>query len=54
MPGSRLEVFESAGHFPFNDEPERFVDVLTDFIATTDAPAFDDQRLGRLLRGRDA
>jgi pimeloyl-ACP methyl ester carboxylesterase len=54
MPGSRLELFESAGHFPFNDEPERFVDVVTDFIATTDAPAFDEQRLGRLLRGRDA
>ena len=25
-----------AGHFPFNDEPDRFVDVLTDFIATTE------------------
>jgi pimeloyl-ACP methyl ester carboxylesterase len=54
MPGSRLEVFESAGHFPFNDEPERFVEVVSDFIATTDAPAYDDQRLGRLLRGRDS
>jgi len=54
MPGSRLEVFESAGHFPFNDEPQRFVDAVTDFIATTDAPAFDEQRLRRLLQRRDA
>jgi pimeloyl-ACP methyl ester carboxylesterase len=53
MPGSRLEVFESAGHFPFNDDPERFVATLSDFIATTEAPEFDADRLRRLLRSRD-
>lgn len=36
MIDSRLEIFESAGHFPHRDEPERFVRVLLDFIATTD------------------
>lgn len=30
--GSRVEVFEKAGHFPHLEEPERFVSVLTDFI----------------------
>ena len=50
MPGSRLEVFEDAGHFPFNDDPQRFVDVVRDFIATTEAPPFDKDRLRRLLR----
>ncbi|MDA0169521.1 alpha/beta fold hydrolase [Solirubrobacter taibaiensis] len=50
MPASRLEVFPSAGHFPFNDEPEQFADVVHDFIATTEAPSFDERRLQRLLR----
>jgi pimeloyl-ACP methyl ester carboxylesterase len=30
--GSRIEMFEGAGHFPHLDEPERFAGVLTDFI----------------------
>jgi len=40
MPGSRLEIFEGAGHFPHVEEPERFTELLADFIATTD-PAHD-------------
>ena len=28
MPGSRVELFEGAGHFPHLDEPERFAEVL--------------------------
>ena len=51
MPGSRLEVFPDAGHFPFNDDPERFVAVLTDFIATTEAATLDEERIAALLRG---
>ncbi|MCU1351935.1 MAG: Soluble epoxide hydrolase [Acidimicrobiales bacterium] len=35
MPGSRLEVFAGAGHFPHRSDPDRFVAVLRDFIATT-------------------
>jgi pimeloyl-ACP methyl ester carboxylesterase len=35
MPSSRLEIFPSSGHFPHLDEPERFIDVLTDFIDST-------------------
>ncbi|MFN2497351.1 MAG: alpha/beta fold hydrolase [Pseudonocardiaceae bacterium] len=38
MPGSRLEVFEGAGHFPFHADPARFVSVLEAFIASS-APA---------------
>ena len=38
MPGSRLEVFEGVGHFPHCERPERFVDVLTDFVESN-APA---------------
>ena len=36
MPGSRLEIFEGCGHFPQAQEPTRFVEVLRDFIATTE------------------
>ena len=38
IPGSRLEIFETAGHFPHCEEPERFAAVLEDFIASTDTP----------------
>ena len=51
IPHSRLEVFPGAGHFPFNDDPERFVAVLRDFIATTEPAALDIKRISRLLRG---
>jgi pimeloyl-ACP methyl ester carboxylesterase len=39
MPGCRLEIFEGVGHFPHVEAPARFVDVLTDFLATTDPHA---------------
>jgi pimeloyl-ACP methyl ester carboxylesterase len=35
IPGCRLELFEGAGHFPHLDDPDRFADVLDDFIAGT-------------------
>jgi hypothetical protein len=53
MPGSRLETFPGAGHFPFNDDPERFAVLLHDFITTTEPAIFDDDNMRRLiLRGR--
>jgi pimeloyl-ACP methyl ester carboxylesterase len=54
MPGSRLEVFERAGHFPFQDDPERFADVLSDFIAGTEPAQIDDDSTRALLRARAA
>jgi pimeloyl-ACP methyl ester carboxylesterase len=36
IPGSRLEVFQGVGHYPHCERPARFVEVLTDFLATTD------------------
>jgi len=52
MPGSRLEIFENAGHFLHAEEPERFAEVLGDFIAETeparrDAGSFREMLLGR-------
>jgi pimeloyl-ACP methyl ester carboxylesterase len=50
MPHSRLEVFPNAGHFPFNDEPERFAAVVSDFVATTEPAALNDEAIENLLR----
>ena len=49
MPGSRLEVFPDAGHFPFNDDPVRFAAVLRQFVAGTAPAEHDEERIRRLL-----
>jgi pimeloyl-ACP methyl ester carboxylesterase len=41
IPGSRLEMFEEAGHLPQLEEPSRFVTALEKFLAETDAAKFD-------------
>jgi pimeloyl-ACP methyl ester carboxylesterase len=38
IPGSRLEIFEGAGHFPHCEQPDEFARVLVDFMHST-APA---------------
>ncbi|MFT4744919.1 MAG: pimeloyl-ACP methyl ester carboxylesterase [Nitriliruptoraceae bacterium] len=37
LPGSQLELFQGAGHFPHRADPQRFMTVLRRFV--TDAPA---------------
>ena len=39
IPGSRLEIFEGAGHFPHAEYPERFAEVVTEFIDSTTRPS---------------
>lgn len=53
MPGSRLEVFPDAGHFPHHTDEARFVELVRDFLATT-APATyaEDRWCQRLREGR--
>jgi pimeloyl-ACP methyl ester carboxylesterase len=50
VPGSRLEVFERAGHFPHLDDPLRFLHVLTDFIEGTEPAQVRAERWRELLR----
>ncbi|MET0391170.1 MAG: alpha/beta hydrolase [Polyangiales bacterium] len=50
MPGSRLEIFDGAGHFPFRQEPERFLRVLQSFIETTVAAPYDSAAWREVLR----
>jgi pimeloyl-ACP methyl ester carboxylesterase len=50
LPGSRLETFDDAGHFPHHTDPARFLRILTDFCATTPPAAFNVERWRALLR----
>lgn len=50
MPGSRLEVFEGSGHFPFHDDPDRFVETVERFIDSSEPAAHDQDLLRQLLR----
>ena len=52
MPGSRLEVFDASGHFPHMDATVRFVEVLREFLDTTEPARLDPESLrSRILEG---
>src|SRR5438132_562669 len=50
MPGCRLEVFPKSGHFPQLDEPKRFIEVLTDFLESTEPASLDAEHWRELLK----
>ncbi|MEB8343812.1 alpha/beta fold hydrolase [Streptomyces endophyticus] len=50
MPGSRLEIFPGAGHFPHHTDPARFVRLLEEFIATTTPGDWSVEQWRELLR----
>jgi pimeloyl-ACP methyl ester carboxylesterase len=52
VPTARVEVFAGAGHWPHLDDPDRFCDVLLQFIATTE-PAQHDLDSWRQLLAQD-
>jgi pimeloyl-ACP methyl ester carboxylesterase len=49
MPGSRLEIFPGIGHFPQSEDPQHFVDVLADFVDTSEPAETGDAHLRQLL-----
>jgi pimeloyl-ACP methyl ester carboxylesterase len=49
MPGSRLEIFRGAGHFPHQADPDRFVRLVESFHAETVPAPFDVSRWRELL-----
>jgi pimeloyl-ACP methyl ester carboxylesterase len=49
MPGSRLEVFEGAGHFPHVSEPQRFARTLIEFVDQTEPADLDNQQMREIL-----
>ena len=55
LPGSRLEIFDEAGHFPHHVDPERFARLVAEFVQSTAPARFDPDRWQRrLLEGRSA
>ena len=50
MPGSTLEIFERAGHFPHLDDPVRFINVVSDFLAATEPATLDPETLRARIR----
>ena len=54
IPGSRFELFERAGHFPFLDEPERFTATLENWMATTEPSQRDEARFSAAIRRNGA
>jgi pimeloyl-ACP methyl ester carboxylesterase len=50
MPGSRLEIFSEAGHFPHLEEPVRFAGVLAEFMEQTEPARIDEAHIGQRLR----
>jgi pimeloyl-ACP methyl ester carboxylesterase len=53
MPGSRLKVFDDAGHFPHLDEPLRFARTLEDFFDATQPAQLDAGMMRELVLGHD-
>jgi len=49
IPGSRLVIMEGAAHFPHVEQPERFIEVLTDFMETTEPSPADPASYRALL-----
>lgn len=41
IPHAQVEYFTGSGHFPFHDQPQRFAQLVLDFIATTEPVEFD-------------
>lgn len=50
MPGSQLEIFPDAGHFPHQANPERFVALTKSFHRNTEPAWYEPERWRQLLR----
>ena len=53
IPGSRLEIFEGVGHYPHCEAPARFVEVLVDFISSTEPAEVSERRWRELFQARE-
>ncbi|MFT4127747.1 MAG: alpha/beta hydrolase [Gordonia sp. (in: high G+C Gram-positive bacteria)] len=49
IPHSELETFHGSGHFPYHDDPERFVQVVMSFLDRTEPTEFDPVRWRTLM-----
>ncbi|HEY5024224.1 MAG TPA: alpha/beta fold hydrolase [Acidimicrobiales bacterium] len=51
--GSRLEIIQGAGHFPHVEEPLRFVEILSEFIDSTEPSSVTAEQRRELLVNHD-
>ncbi|MEZ5210088.1 alpha/beta fold hydrolase [Gordonia sp. (in: high G+C Gram-positive bacteria)] len=49
IPHAEVEIFAGAGHFPFRDDPDRFVTLLRGFLARTEPNEFDPLNWRRMM-----
>jgi pimeloyl-ACP methyl ester carboxylesterase len=49
-PGARVEVIPDAGHFPHKDDPERFGQIVRDFVRSTKPATYSRARFRALLK----
>lgn len=49
-PGAEVHIFDGCGHFPHRDQPELFVTVLEEFIASSPPAAYHRGRWRALMR----
>ena len=54
MPASQFVVFPGDGHMPHNDQPERFVELLVDFCASTEPARLSADHWQPVTTPRDA
>lgn len=50
MPGSQLVIFDNVGHYPHCEDPHRFVEVLVDFITSTEPARLSEADWRELYR----
>ncbi|MEN8705508.1 MAG: alpha/beta fold hydrolase [Nocardioides marinisabuli] len=53
-PGARIEVIPHSGHFPHKDHPERFVQIVHEFVRSTRPATYSRARWRRLLENGPA
>ncbi|MGZ4277975.1 MAG: alpha/beta fold hydrolase [Solirubrobacteraceae bacterium] len=54
IPGSRLVVYPTAGHYPHRDEPAAFAEDLIGFVDATRPGVVDPEATRRLMLSRSA
>jgi len=54
IPGSHLAIIEGAAHFVHAEQPDRFVEILTEFIEATDPAAAEPGSYRELLHAHEA
>ncbi len=54
LPASRLEIIEGSGHFPHVEDPARFLEVLNDFLDSTEPACVDPEDFQQILQDRAA